>query len=122
MSHTKLTIQRIVSRKLAVILLLVVSAAGAYATLGDGKSKSGLHKSSLLSNRSLLKQGSFSLKSGYSFRGNQVINFNTEKKYIQLNTVVTVQKGNISYIVPLKRKAILNNVKIDISNRQLRRN
>jgi hypothetical protein len=122
MSHTKLTIQRIVSKKLALILLLFVSAAGAYATLGDGKSKSGLPKSSLLSNRSSLKQGSFSLKSGYSFRGNQVINFNSEKKYIQLNTVVTVQKGNISYIVPLKRKAILNNVKIDISNRQLRRN
>jgi hypothetical protein len=122
MSHTKLTIRRIVSRKLAVILLLVISAAGAYATLGDGKSKSGLPKSSLLSNRSSLKQGSFSLKSGYSFRGNQVINYNSEKKYIQLNTVVTVQKGNISYIVPLKRKAILNNVKIDISNRQLRRN
>lgn len=122
MSYTKLTIGRIVSRKLAVILLLVISAAGAYATLGDGKSKSGLPKSSLLSNKTLLKQGSFSLKSGYSFRGNQVINFNTGKKYIQLNTVVTVQKGNISYIVPLKKKAILNNVKIDISNRQLRRN
>jgi len=122
MSLTKLTLGRILSRKLAVILLLVISAAGAYATLGDGKSKSGLPKSSLLSDRSLLKQGSFSLKSGYSFRGNQVINFNTGKKYIQLNTVVTVQKGNISYIVPLKKKVILNNVKIDISNRQLRRN
>jgi len=121
MSHTKLTIRRILSRKLAIILLLVISA-GAYATLGDGKSKSGLPKSSLLSNRSSLRQGSFSLKSGYSYRGNQVINFNTERKYIQLNTVVTVQKGNISYIVPLKKKAILNNVKIDLSNRQLRRN
>jgi len=46
MNHPKLTIWRIVSRKLAVILLLVISAAGAYATLGDGKSKSGIPKSS----------------------------------------------------------------------------
>jgi hypothetical protein len=122
MNQPKLMIWRILSRKLAIILLLVVSAAGAYATLGDGKSKSGLPKSSLLSNRSSIKQGSFSLKSGYTYRGNQVINFNSEKKYIQLNSVVTLQKGNISYIVPLKKKAILNNVKIDISNRQLRRN
>ena len=121
MNHPKLTILRILSRKLAVILLMVISAA-AFATLGDGKSKSGTSKSSLLSNKMLLKPGSFSLKSGYSYRGNKVINNNSEKRYIRLNTVVTVQKGNISYIVPLKKKAILNNVKIDISNRQLRRN
>jgi hypothetical protein len=122
MNHPKLMIWRIISRKLAVILLLVISAAGAYATLGDGKSKSAVPKSSLLSNRTSLKPGSFSLKSGYSYRGNKVINNYSEKRFIRLNTVVTVQKGNISYIVPLKRKAILNNVKIDISNRQLRRN
>jgi hypothetical protein len=122
MNHPKLMIWRIVSRKLAVILLLVVSAAGAYATLGDGKSKSAVPKSSLLSNRTALKPGSFSLKSGYSYRGNNVINNNSEKRYIRLNTVVTVQKGNISYIVPLKKKAILDNVKIDIGNRQFQRN
>ena len=122
MNHPKLTIVRILSRKLAVILLLLISAAGAYATLGDGKSKSTTHKSSLLSNRTSLKPGSFSLKSGYSYRGNNVINNNSEKRYIRLNTVVTVQKGSISYIVPLKKKAILDNVKIDLSNRQLRRN
>ena len=122
MNHPKLTMLRILSRKLAVILLIVVSAAGAFATLGDGKSKSGMPKSSLLSNKVLLKPGSFSLRSGYSYRGNHVINNNSEKRYIRLNTVVTVQKGNISYIVPLKKKVLLDNVKIDISNRQLRRN
>jgi hypothetical protein len=121
MSHPKLTILRILSRKLSVILLLVVSAA-AYATLGDGKSKSELPKSSLLSNKTSLKPGSFSLKSGYSYRGNQVINNNTEKRFIRLNTVVTIQKGGTSFIVPLKKKAILGKVKIDIGNRQLKRN
>ena len=121
MNHPKLSIWRIVSRKLSVILLLVISAA-AYATLGDGKGKSSIPRSSLLSNRTVLKPGSFSLRSGYTYRGNQVINNNAEKKYIQLNTVLTVQKGSTTYIVPLKKKALLGNVKIDISNRQLRRN
>jgi hypothetical protein len=122
MSHPKLMIWRIASRKLTIILLLVISAA-AYATLGDGKSKSAVPRSSILSNRTTVKPGSFSLRSGYTYRGNLVINKNSgEKRYIQLNTVVTVQKGNISYTIPLKKKAILNNVKIDISNRQLRRN
>jgi hypothetical protein len=121
MSKTRLTILRILSRKLAVILLLIVSAA-AFATLGDGKSKPGVPKSSLLSNKTLIKPGLFSLKSGYSYRGNKVINNHSEKRYIRLNTVVTVQKGNISYIVPLKKKVLIDNVKIDISNRQFRRN
>jgi hypothetical protein len=120
MNHPKLTIRRILSRKLAIILLLFVSAAGAFATLGDGKSKSGLPKSSLLSNKTSLRQGSFSLRSGYNFRGSQVIN--AEKKYINLNTVVTVQKGNTTYIVPLKKKVIFDNIKIDIGNRQFQRN
>ena len=121
MRHPKLTIWRILSRKLTVIVLLCVSVV-AYATLGDGKSKSTLPKSALLSNKSSLKPGSFSLKSGYTYRGNQVINNNSERKFVQLNTAVTVQKGKITYVVPLKKKAILDNVKIDISNRQLRRN
>jgi hypothetical protein len=121
MSHPKLTIWRILSRKLTVIVLLFVSVV-AYATLGDGRSKSTLPKSSMLSNKTSLKPGSFSLKSGYNYRGSQVINNNGERKFIRLNTVITVQKGNITYIVPLKKKAMLDNVKIDISNRQLRRN
>jgi hypothetical protein len=124
MSFAKLPILRIVRRKLTVILLLVISCAGAFAALGDGKSKpkSGLPKSSLLSNKSPVKSGAFSLKSGYTYRGNQVINMNAGKRYIRLNSDVTIQKGNFSYIVPLKKKVLLENVKLDISNRQLRRN
>jgi len=123
MNHPRLTIiWRILGRKLALVLLLAVSAAGAFATLGDGKIRSDNPKGSLLSNRIATKPGSFSLKSGYTYRGNQVINAQSERKYINLNTVVTFQKGNTTYIVPLKKKVILQNVKIDISNRQFQRN
>ncbi|OSZ80414.1 hypothetical protein CAP36_03940 [Chitinophagaceae bacterium IBVUCB2] len=124
MNHPKLNIfWRMLSRKLTVILLLAVSAFAAYATLGDGKSKaSATPKKSLLSNKATVVPGSFSLKSGYTYRGNQVIKTNSENKYISLNTVVTTQRGNTVYIVPLKKKVILNNVKIDIGNRQLKRN
>jgi len=37
MNHPKLTISKFVGRKLAVILLIAVSAAASFATLGDGK-------------------------------------------------------------------------------------
>ena len=121
MNHPKLTIRRFVGRKLAVLILLCVSAAGAFATLGDGKKSEG-PRNSLLSTKLTTNPGSFSLRSGYSYRGSQVFNANGEKKYIRLNTVVTMQKGNTTYIVPLKKKVILENVKIEIGNRQLRRN
>ncbi|HRF18024.1 MAG TPA: hypothetical protein PK977_07640, partial [Chitinophagaceae bacterium] len=66
--------------------------------------------------------GSFSLRSGYSYRGNQVINAGAEKRYINLNATVKVQKGNTTYIVPLKKKVVVANVKIDLGNRSLQRN
>lgn len=117
MNHPKLTICRFLGRKLAVIVLLFVSAAGAFATLGDGKKSEGPKNTKITTH-----PGSFSLRSGYSYRGSQLFNTSAEKKYIRLNTVVTVQKGNTTYIVPLKKKVILENVKIQIGNQQLRRN
>ncbi len=92
----------------AVMLLLAVSAFGAFATLGDGKSKKGKSGSqSLLSIKVPTKPGLFSLQSGYRFRGSQVINTQQEK-YINLNTYVTYQQGNTTYVMPLKKKVALN--------------
>ena len=108
-------------KKMSVLLLLAVSAIGAYDTLGDGKAKKELPKKSLFSTKTATP-GSFSLKSGYTYRGNQVINTKPQTTYISLNTTVTVQKGSTTYIVPLKKKVLLPNVKLDLSNRQLKRN
>lgn len=100
---------KILSRKLAVIILLVVTAVASFATLGDGKSGSGNRKSSLLSDKTITAPGNFSLKSGYNFRGKQVINRQAQK-YINLNTVVTYQKGRTTYILPIKKKVMLDKV------------
>lgn len=114
-------VKEVTGRKLVVLLLLVSSVIGAFATLGDGKIKKDLPKRTLLSNKKT-NPGFFSLKSGYSYRGNQIISNEVEIKYIRLNTTVTMQKGNTTYIIPLKKKVILQNVKIDIGNRQFKRN
>lgn len=101
---------KIVSRKLAVIALLAISAVGAFATLGEGRAnKIKNPNKSLLSKRTPLAPGTFSLKSGYSFRGDQVISFENER-YINLNSVVTYQKGNTTYIVPIKKKVLLDKI------------
>jgi hypothetical protein len=97
------------SIKIGLSLLLVGTAFVAFATLGDGRMKKIKPKKSLLSSKPVLTNpGTFSLKSGYSFRGNQVINNTPEVKYINLNTVVTVQQGHTTYILPVKKKVSLN--------------
>ncbi len=117
----KAKVKGLTGTKIVVVLFLSVSVIGAFATLGDGKIKKDLPKRALLSDKKT-NPGFFSLKSGYSYRGNQIIRNEVETKYIRLNTTVTMQKGNTTYTIPLKKKVILQNVKIDISNRQLKRN
>ncbi|MBN8674159.1 MAG: hypothetical protein J0L56_08495 [Chitinophagales bacterium] len=106
-------------RTLAVIALISLTTVAAFATLGDGRVKKSKPGQSLLTNKT--KTTSFSLRSGYSFRGSQVINTQAQN-FVSLNTVLTYQKGNTTYIVPLKKKVLLPNVKVDISNRQFRHN
>jgi hypothetical protein len=120
MTRPKLTILRMMSRKIAVIILLAVSTAGAFATLGDGKKKSANSNQSLLSSRTANTPGYFSLRSGYTYRGSEVIS--NDKKYISLNTVVSMQRGKTTYILPLKKKVLLSNVKVELGNRQFRKN
>lgn len=123
MNYPKLTIMRLLGRKLTVILLVTVSAVGAFATLGDGRKKATTRpNSSILSGRTSSNNGFFSLKSGYSYKGSQVLNSTADKKYFSLNTVVTVQRGNTTYTLPLKKKAIIDKVKIELGNRQFKRN
>lgn len=96
-------------RKFAILLLLAAFSVGAFATLGTpgpGDGKKGKSNKSLLSIKATDNTGSFSLRSGYSFRGSQVIS-PQENKYINLNTVVTYQKGHTTYIMPLKKKVVL---------------
>lgn len=101
---------KVLLRKLALVVLLSASFA-AFATLGDGKRSAALKNPlrSLLSYKTVLQPGSFSLKSGYNYRGSQV--FQVEKEqYIRLNSVATYQKGNTTYILPLKKKVLLEKV------------
>ena len=108
-------------KKLAGVLLIVCTTMGAFATLGDGKKKTVSSNKGLLSSKTFTP-GTFSLKSGYSYRGNQVINTKNTTQYVRLNTVVTLQKGNVTYTVPLKKKVIIDKVKINIGNRKLKKN
>jgi hypothetical protein len=102
MSINQSTILRI-ARRTIVGFVLAVCAISAFAVLGD-KGKNSKTRSLLSNETYAITPGNFSLKSNYNFRGSQIINTTKSDQYINLNTVVTYQKGNATYIVPLKKR------------------
>lgn len=93
----------------AVTAVLICLSVVSFATLGDGGKKS--HNTSLLSFRPYHYDfKNFTLKSGYNYRGNFIVSEKHDEKFIMLNTVITYQNGNNSYILPLKKKVLLDKV------------
>lgn len=108
MRFTATKIKRLIKRKLATAVLVTAYVA-AFATLGnDGGRKAVSPKISEFNPRT------FSLRTPYNYKSNSL--FSTcykPQKFIMLNTVVTYQKGNATYIVPLKKKVLLDKVKFN---------
>jgi hypothetical protein len=103
MNGTTTQLKRFLKRKMATAVLITASVA-AFATLGDGgKKDKPFGKPERYSARS------FSLRSDYRFKANNLFN-SRPSKFIMLNTVVTYQKGNATYVLPLKKKVFLDKV------------
>src|SRR5688500_3320927 len=107
---------RLLTRKAVTLILIGISAYAAYATFGDGKSKS--KKKSLL-NKTVVTPGKFSLRSGYQYRGSQLINQSKSTNTITLNSIVTYQKGRMTYILPLKTTVLTQKIKLGVGIPQL---
>jgi len=99
-------LKKLLKRKIATAVLITASGA-AFATLGDGGGKKGQQNS--YSSKFSYSAKNFSLRSGYNYKGNNLLSHNNQK-FIILNTTVTYQKGNATYILPLKKKVILDKV------------
>lgn len=108
------TILKRISKKNFITALLIVGSLAAFATLGDGSGKKTIHSKNLLSYKPIYNYKHFTLKSGYSYRGSNVFTLNSyQRNYITLNKVITYQKGNTTYILPLKRKVLLDKIKFN---------
>jgi hypothetical protein len=110
-------IKLVLTRKLATLFLIGLSVA-AFATLGDGKSKG--KRSSLLNSKPTITPGKFTLKSGYQYRGSQIINQQTQNNTFTRNSLVTYQKGNMTYILPVKT-IIPQKIKVTVGIPQINR-
>jgi hypothetical protein len=115
-------IKKIARIKLSVVVMMTASVIGAYATMGiyaSGKN-SDRPKTRLLAPKSALKPGTFTLKSGYAFRGGQLIS-SAQPTYINLNGKATYQIGSTAYAVSMNKQVILNGkVKLGIQSQIIR--
>lgn len=94
--------------KKAATLVLLSASVAAFATLGDGGKKSKQHEVSVLLPYS---SQNFSLRSNYNYKSNNFLSAPEKKNFIMLNPVVTYQKGNSAYILPLKKTPLLGKIK-----------
>ena len=96
------------------IVLLLGFALSSYAAneamavenYGKDKPKKGFNAES----SSTTKLNHFSLGSQMNFKGEKVINSVNNSNYINFNTSITYQKGQNSYVVPFKKKVIINRI------------
>lgn len=98
--------------------MLLTASVAAFATLGDGsKRDSSQNRTVLLARTPVTNFKNFTLRSGYQYRGSSIFNTNAANKYIVLNQVITYQKGNQTYILPMKKKVLLDKVSFKPSQR-----
>ena len=83
-------------------------ALGSFAAFSSASLGREKPRKKLLSNPTTVRPGSFSLNSGYKYRGNQVMSTFSNDQYINLNTVLTFQQGRTTYVLPVKKKVSLN--------------
>jgi hypothetical protein len=109
MKLTATRIKRLIKRKLATAVLVTAYMA-AFATLGDDGGKKGTKPAT-----PEFSPRSFSLRTTYNYKSNNLFSTYKPQKFIMLNTVVTYQKGNATYILPLKKKVLLDKVKFNLA-------
>lgn len=100
--------KQILCKKVATLALLTASVA-AFATLGDGgkRGKKDNNASVLLP----YSAKNFSLRSNYNYRSNNLFSTSEKKEFIMLNPVITYQKGNAAYVLPLKKMPLMGKIK-----------
>jgi len=108
MNLTSTITKSFLKKKIATLMLLSASVC-AFATLGDDSGKRSKKDNSSV----LLPYSSknFSLRSNYNYKGNNFFSTTEKKNFIILNPVVTYQRGNAAYVLPLKKMPLMGKIK-----------
>ncbi|HZH64826.1 MAG TPA: hypothetical protein VEY10_08015 [Flavisolibacter sp.] len=108
MNLTSQITKRFIKRKIATAVLVSASVV-AFATLGDDSGKKAKNNGGSVLMPYSAKN--FSLRSNYNYKSNNLFSGSEKKNFILLNKVITYQKGNASYVVPLKKLPLMGKIK-----------
>jgi hypothetical protein len=75
-------------------------------------------KSSKAAYSNMKKNLSLNLSSGYTYRENRSFGNRKTGKDHSLNSIITYQKGNITYVLPYKTKSVLHRFKTPVKPQQ----
>lgn len=96
-------------KKIATVVLLSASLA-AFATLGGGGKKQKGADSILMP----YSAKNFSLRSNYQYKSNQILKAPEKKDFIMLHSMVTFERGNAAYVLPLKKMPLSGKIKFQL--------
>lgn len=109
MNLTSQTAKRLFKRKIATAALITASM-GAFATLGDGGRRLRKNTGGVLMPYTAKN---FSLRSNYNYKSNILFGSADKKNFIMLNQMITYQKGNSTFILPLKKLPLMGKIKFN---------
>ena len=99
------------TKKLLTIVLLFSVAQVAMADRGIGKKNKNKTILNIYTPSTLRNSIAFNLKTGLRYKGSLLSTTNTVGNSILINSLITYQKGNITYIIPYKHKIIVPEIK-----------
>jgi len=91
------------SKKMLTSILLVAAGIFAIASMGGGGSKA-KDKSVKPEFTPIRTTNGFTIKAGPAYHGSFLLGQERNKNLVSLNSIVTYQKGNTTYIIPCKYK------------------
>jgi hypothetical protein len=95
------------TKKLLTIVLLFSIANVAIADRGVAKKNKNKTTFNISTPTTLRNSIAFNLKSGLSYKGSLLSSTKTVGTSIVANSLITYQKGNITYIIPYQHKIII---------------
>ncbi len=99
------------TKRLLTIALLFSVVQVAMADRGIGKKNKNKTILNIYTPSTLRNSIAFNLKSGLSYKGSLLSNTNTVGNSIMSNSLITYQKGNITYIIPYKHNIVVPEIK-----------
>ncbi len=99
------------TKKLLTIALLFSVAQVAMADRGVGKKSKNKTILNIYTLSTVRNSIAFNLKSGLSYKGSLLSGTNAVGNSVMSNSLITYQKGNITYIIPYKHKILVPEIR-----------